>query len=45
MFNAADGEPEKIVELTHPFRVAPRQIIIHRHQMCAATGKGIEIKR
>ena len=35
VLNAANGKPEEIVQLPHPFRVAPRQIIVHRHQVRA----------
>ena len=41
VLNATDGQSEKIIELPHPFRVASRQIIVHRHQMGAATGQRI----
>ena len=41
----ADREPEKIVKLAHPFRVAARQVIVHRHEMRAASGQRVEIKR
>ena len=45
MLNAANREPKEIVEPTHPFRVAAREIVVDRDQMHAAPGEGIEIKR
>src|SRR5438132_10248498 len=36
VLNATDSQPKKIVERTHPFGVASREIIVHRHQMRAA---------
>ena len=45
VLNAADREPEKIVKLPHPFRIATGQIIVHRHEMRAASGQRVEIKR
>ena len=45
MQDAADGEAEKFVNRAHPFRVARRQVIVHRHHMDAAAGQRIEINR
>src|SRR6266404_6809755 len=37
VLNTTDSQPKEIVERTHPFRVAASKIIIHRHQMGAAS--------
>ena len=38
VLNATDRESEKSIKLPHPLGVAAREIIVHRHQMRAATG-------
>ena len=45
VLNAADGQAEETVKLAHPFRVAPGQVIVHRHEMRAAAGERVQIKR
>ena len=45
VLNAADGQPEKTVKLAHPFGVAAGEVIVHRHEMRAAAGERVQIKR
>ena len=45
MLDAAASQPEEAVELAHPFGVAPGEVIVHRHEMRAATGERVEIER
>ena len=45
MLNAANRQPEEIVELPHPFCVASRQIIVHRHQVRATASERVQVKR
>ena len=39
------GQAEETVELAHPLGVAAGEVIVHRHEMRAAPGEGIEIER
>jgi len=43
--NHTHGETEKFIDRAHPFRVARGEIIIHRHNVDAATGERIQINR
>ena len=43
MQNYADGQTEKLVDCTHPLRVARGQVIVHRHDVDTAPGEGVEI--
>ncbi len=43
MKNATDGQAEKFVNRAHPFGVARGKIIVHRHDMNAASRERIEI--
>ena len=38
----ADGEAEKSVDTAHPLGVAPRQVVVDRHDMHAAASKRVE---
>ena len=40
----ADGEAKRLIDRAHPFRVAPRQIIVHGDDMHAAAGERIQIR-
>ena len=39
------GQPEETVKLPHPLGVAPGEVIVHRHQVRALSGKRVEIER
>ena len=39
----ADGHPEEAIDLAHPVGVALREIVVHRHDVHAETGQGIEV--
>ena len=41
----ADGEPEELVDLPHPFGVAPGEIVVDGDDMHAAAGQRVEIDR
>ena len=43
--DAPDIETQEPVNFPHPFAVAAGQVVIHRHQMHAPSGKGIEVNR
>ena len=45
MHDHADLKAEKIVDLPHPFGVAPGEVVIDRHHMHAATGESVEVDR
>ena len=45
VLNAADRKAQEIVKLPHPFRVASSQVIVHRHQVRAASAQRIQVKR
>ena len=45
VLNAADCESKEIVELPHPLRIAPGQVIVHRHKVRAPPGERVQIKR
>ena len=38
----ADRQPQRAVDRAHPFRVAPRQVIVHRDDVHAAAGERIQ---
>jgi len=40
----ADGEAQEIVDGAHPGRVAPGQVIVHRDEMAAPAGQGVEVQ-
>ena len=44
-YHHANTHVEKRIELAHPFRVAFREIIIHRHDVYAGTGQCIQVDR
>ena len=41
----AHGQPQKTVQLTHPLRVAPSQIVVHRDDVNALPGQAVEVRR
>ncbi len=41
----ADAHPEEVVELSHPLRVAPCQVVVHRDDVDALAFERIEIAR
>ena len=41
----AYGQPQKTVQLAHPLRVAPGQIIVHRDDVNALPGQAVEVRR
>ena len=43
--DAADGEPEKFVDLAHPGGIAPGQVIVHRDHVDALARERVEIDR
>src|SRR5437879_11583394 len=45
MLDAADRQPQEIVERTHPFGVAAGEVIIHRYEMRAASSESIQVQR
>ena len=45
VLDTADRQSEKAINLTHPFRVARREIIVHRDDIHAATSQRVEIGR
>ena len=45
VLKAADGQAEGIVDRPHPLRVALGQVVVHGHQMRAATVQGVEVQR
>jgi hypothetical protein len=42
---AADGEAEPAVEMPHPLRVAPREVVVDRDEVRPAPGEGVEVQR
>ena len=36
VLNDAHRQPQESVKLPHPLGVTPGQVVVHRHQMCAA---------
>ncbi len=38
----ADRQPQRAVNRAHPFRVAPRQVIVHRDDVHAAPGQRVQ---
>ena len=45
MLNDAGGQPQRMVELGHPLRVALGEIIVHRDEMGPLAFQGIEVDR
>lgn len=43
VFNDPNREPEKLVEMSHPLRVATGEVIVDGDHVNPATGEGIEI--
>jgi hypothetical protein len=41
----ADREPEEVVEAAHPLGVAPRQVVVDRHDVHALAGQGVQVDR
>ena len=41
----AHGKSQKAVNLTHPFSVAPGEVIVYRNHMHTLSGKRVEICR
>ena len=45
ILNAADREPEIIVKVSHPFGVAPREIVVDRHELAVAPRQRVQVER
>ena len=45
VLDAADREAQVPVEMTHPRRVAPRQVVVHRHELHVLARKRVEVER
>jgi hypothetical protein len=45
MNDDADAQPEELVELAHPLRVALGEVVIDRDHVHAAPGEGVEVNR
>ena len=45
MHDHADGQSQRLIQRAHPLRVAPRQVIVHRHDVHAAPGQRIQRRR
>ena len=43
VLNNADGESEESVELSHPLRIALGEVVVHRDDMDAASGEGVQV--
>ena len=41
----AHGQPQHLVNRPHPFRVPPRQIIVHRHNVNALSRQRVQVRR
>ena len=45
MLDDARGKSEEGVELAHALGVAPGKVVVHRDQVDAASGEGVEVDR
>ena len=44
MLDHADAHAEKPVDASHPFRVAPGQVVVDRHDVDALAGQGVQVR-
>ncbi len=44
MHNDADRKAQSVVNRSHPLGVAARQVVVHRHDVYAAPGQGVQIR-
>ncbi len=42
--DAGHGQSQQVVNRPHPVRVAPGQVIVHRHQVTAGAGQRIQVE-
>ena len=45
VLDAADGEPEVLVEVAHPRRVAAGEVVVHGDKLDVLAGQGVEVER
>ena len=45
VLDAPDRQAEVLVEMAHPRRVAPREVVVHRHELHVLPGKRVEVER
>jgi hypothetical protein len=45
LLDAAHGQAEELVDLAHPLAVAAGQVVVHRDQVGAPPGQGVEVQR
>ena len=43
VLNAADGEPEELIQVTHPLGISFREVVVYGDDMNAAAGERVEI--
>ena len=45
VLDAPHRQAEVLVEMAHPRRVAPREVVVHRHELHVLPGKRVEVER